>query len=268
MERPGPGPSAPDGSIHPDRRLPTFERDVQRMFGSIADRYDAFNHAATFGLDLLWRPRAVWAMQRYRRGPVRRALDVGCGTGGLSRLLASLLPGSQVVGIDFSRAMVRDASRSRRGKGGPTFAVGHAGHLPFADASFDLAASAFVARNFADLLGTLRELRRILRPGGTLLTLEVSEPASPEVRKLFHAHFDRVVPMLGRAFGRAGPYQYLPESLKSFPPAPEIVRLHGAAGFTRIVRSPMSGGIVTAYLAEAAGPAEEAVKRAEGTSRA
>ncbi len=268
MNAPATARTASDGSVRPDRGSPTFERDVQRMFASIADRYDAFNHAATFGLDLLWRPRAVWELERFARRPLDRLLDVGCGTGGLARQLVGRDRTRAVVGADFSRAMVRDASRHRPAHPDRSVAylVGHAGHLPFADNTFDAVASAFAVRNFANLVGTFRELRRVLRPRGALLALEVSEPASPTVGRLFHAHFDLVVPMLGRAFGREGPYQYLPASLRSFPPPAEVVRLLGEAGFVRAEAHPMSLGIVRAFLAEA--PAEEGVKRDRATSPA
>lgn len=247
--------TAPDGSLRPTRGSPTFERDVQRMFASIAARYDRFNHLATFGLDLLWRPRAVWAADRFANGGVHRILDVGCGTGALSSLLLEHHPGAEVVGVDFTGAMVRlahdrSATRSPR----PAWAVAGTPRLPFVDGTFDLVASAFVARNFADLPRAWAELRRVLRLGGTLLTLEVSEPASPAVSALFHAHFDRAVPILGRAFDREGPYRYLPESLKAFPPREALLGSLTAAGFGRSQVVPMSMGIVSAYLSEATGP--------------
>jgi len=252
--RPTNGPMAADGSLHPDRRLPSFERDVQRMFASIADRYDAFNHTATWGQDLLWRPRALWELARFHHGPVGRVLDFGCGTGAFARQIARRYPQARVVAVDFTRAMVERAEEGpERGsaRGPLRFAVANVHRLPFPDASFDVATNAFVARNLASLPASFRELRRVLRPGGTLLTLEVSEPASPSVGRLFHAHFDRVVPLLGRAFGREGPYSYLAESLRGFPPSRELLALMGAAGFGRTAVRPMSLGIVTTYLGEA-----------------
>jgi len=245
---------APDGSIHPDRRLPTFEQDVRRMFGSIADRYDAFNHVATMGQDLLWRPRALWELARFHPGPVHDALDFGCGTGALARLLGMRFAGARIVALDFSDKMVRLAQGTRRGRVGPArvrYAVANVARLPFPDGSFDVATSAFVARNLSDLGASFRELRRVLRPQGTLLTLEISEPDSPAVRRLFHAHFDRAVPLLGRAFRRQGPYTYLPESLRTFPTAQELTVTLAEAGFGRTRACPMSFGVVTAYLSEA-----------------
>ncbi len=249
------GPTASDGSVHPDRALPTFERDLQRMFASISDRYEAFNHAATFGQDLLWRPRAVWTLARAATGPVREVLDVGCGTGELARLLGRRFPRARVVAVDFTREMVLRAGAAS-GRRSPGLAVATATGLPFPDGAFDVAASAFLLRNLPDPLLAFRELRRVLRAGGTLLTLEVSEPSSPIVARIFHAHFDHAVPILGRAFAREGPYRYLPESLRTLPPPSRLVELFAEADFpeTRVV--PMSLGIVRAYLSRASGGAD------------
>jgi demethylmenaquinone methyltransferase / 2-methoxy-6-polyprenyl-1,4-benzoquinol methylase len=247
------GPTASDGTLLPDRGLPTFERDLERMFASIADRYDAFNHLATFGQDLVWRPRAVWELERFHVGPIVRVLDVGCGTGGLARLLARRYRTAAVLAADFSPTMVRSAWRRSGGRTDPElgFAVAHIGHLPFRDGTFDVATNAFVARNLTDLAAAFRELRRVLRPGGTLLTLEVAEPASPLVGRVFHAHFDHAVPLIGRAFGREGPYSYLPKSLRSLPPSARLLGMLREAGFDRAAARSMSLGIVTAYLGAA-----------------
>ena len=242
--------AAADGSLKPQRGSPTFERDVRRMFATIADRYETFNHLATLGQDLLWRPWALWELERFVRGPVDRCLDVGCGTGELARRLAAAYPRARVVASDFTAAMVRHARR-RSGRSVAGCAVADIGRLPFANGTFDVAASAFVARNLADLSAAFRELGRVLRPGGTLLTLEVSEPSSELVRRLFHAHFDHVVPMLGRAFDREGPYTYLPESLRHFPSSQRVLELLEGAGFARCRAVPLSLGVVTVYLAAA-----------------
>ena len=242
-----------DGSPLPRRDDPNFERDVRRMFTHIAQRYEWFDHVASMGNDLLWRPRALWDLDRFRApGPVDRILDLGCGTGELTRLAARHFPGARVVGVDFTPAMILVARRrttapSERRR--IVYGRGTAMRLPFADGTFDLATNAFLARNLADLDTALAEMRRVLRPGGVLLVLEITEPVSPAFAAMFHAYFDHVVPWLGAAVDSAGPYRYLPESLRRLPPRAALVERLREAGFPRVEASPMSGGIVTAYLA-------------------
>jgi demethylmenaquinone methyltransferase / 2-methoxy-6-polyprenyl-1,4-benzoquinol methylase len=247
--------AAPDGSPHPDREDATFERDVRRMFTHIAQRYEWFDHIASMGNDLLWRPRALWDLDRFRpEGPVTRILDLGCGTGELTRLAARHFPGARVVGLDFTGAML---SVARRRTGPATasprisYGRGTAMRLPFEDATFDLAMSAFLARNLVDLEAALREMRRVLRPGGALLVLDITEPVSPGFGAVFHAYFDHVVPWLGAAVDSAGPYRYLPESLRRLPPRPQFLEVLRRAGFVRPEARTQSLGIVTAFLAEA-----------------
>ena len=249
------GPSAADGSPLPDRSLPSFERDVRRMFTHIAGGYEWFDHVASLGNDLLWRPRALWDLDRFRRpGPLVRVLDIGCGTGELARLVARHYGSSRVVAADFTRAMLDNAvgstvGRSERGR--IDFARATALKLPFADGAFDLVTNAFVARNLADLSVAFREVRRVLRPGGVFLTLEITEPVSPTMNRFFHAFFDNVVPWLGGAVGSAGPYRYLPRSLRSLPDRAAVLGLLAANGFPRTAARLQSGGIVTTFLGEA-----------------
>jgi len=251
----GGAPSASDGSPLPDRSLPTFERDVRRMFTHIARGYEWFDHVASLGNDLLWRPRALWDLDRFRRpGPLARVLDIGCGTGELARLVARHYGGTRVVAADFTRAMLESAaghSADRPEHARLDFARATALQLPFSDGAFDLVTNAFVARNLSDLSAAFREVRRVLRPGGVFLTLEITEPSSVTVNRLFHAYFDRVVPWLGGAVGSAGPYRYLPQSLRSLPGRESFQTLLAQSGFPRLRLCPQSGGIVTTFLAEA-----------------
>lgn len=249
------GPTAPDGSPLPDRALPSFEHDVRRMFTHIAQGYEWFDHVASLGNDLLWRPRALWDLDRFRApGPVRRVLDIGCGTGELARLVARHYGASRVVAADFTRAMLENALGSSSGRPERAridFARATALRLPFADATFDLVTNAFVARNLSDLAVAFREVRRVLRPGGVLMTLEITEPVSPTVNRFFHAFFDHVVPWLGGAVGSAGPYRYLPQSLRSLPDRDALLSLLAQSGYPRTTARLQSAGIVTTFLAEA-----------------
>jgi len=247
--------SARDGSPLPRRGNPNFERDVRRMFTHIAQRYEWFDHVASMGNDLLWRPRALWELDRFRpAGPVDRILDLGCGTGELTRLAARHFPRARVVGVDFTAAMISVARRRTTAPadaGRIEYGRGTAMRLPFADGTFDLATNAFLARNLVDLDAALHEMRRVLRPGGVLLVLEITEPVSPAFGAMFHAYFDHVVPWLGAAVDSAGPYRYLPESLRRLPARPEFRAALGRAGFSRTEARTQSMGIVTAFLAEA-----------------
>ena len=257
---------APDGSPYPDRSRPTFERDVRAMFTHIATRYDWFDHLVSGGSDYLWRPRALWELDRRRRSlPTRRILDIGCGTGDLSVLAAHQFPGAQVIGADFTAAMLaRAATRSDRHALGNRLEFGRASalHLPFRNGTFDVVMSAFVFRNLPNLPNAVRELRRVIAPGGTLLTLEITEPASASVRALFHAYFDRVVPWLGSAVNSAGPYRYLPESLRFLPGRTAMLKLFRDSGFADAFAEPQSLGIVTSYFAEAEPGSGGGVKQA------
>ena len=225
------------------------------MFSHIAERYEWFDHLASMGNDLWWRPRALWELARFAPGlAVARALDLGCGTGELSRLVAHRFPRARLVGADFTGAMLRVAARRTVGAAGApriTYARATALRLPFADGSFDLVTNAFLARNLADLDGAFREMRRVLRPGGVLLMLDITEPTSPTFGAVFHAYFDHVVPWLGAAVDSAGPYRYLPESLRRLPARPVFVDRLRHAGFSRAEARTQSLGIVTTFFAEA-----------------
>ncbi len=229
------------------------------MFAHIARGYERFNHIETFWNDILWRFRALGELDRFRRHPVERALDLGAGTGEFARAVARRYPGARVVATDFTRTMLLVGSRANPpapGTPGTEYAVADAHRLPFPDGTFDLVLNGFVARNLRDLGAAFVEWRRVLRPGGVALTLEVSEPASEAFGSLFHAYFDHVVPLLGRAARSEGPYRYLSESLKRFPNRQGVLELLASSGFVRAEARVQAGGAVTTFLAEAGSPTD------------
>ena len=246
---------ASDGSPYPDRTRPTFEHDVQAMFGYIAERYDWFDHVASLGNDFLWRPRALGQLDRFRspdRSSAPSTSDAAPATSRARSLDGT--PGPTSWGrISPGRCWRMRSGGTDVASEGSRVALARATalHLPFADGAFDLVTNAFVARNLSDLGQAFREMRRVLRPGGTLLTLEITEPTSPTFGALFHAYFDRVVPWMGAAVASAGPYRYLPESLRTLPGRDALLGLMHVAGFPRAVPRPQSFGIVTTFLAEA-----------------
>lgn len=244
----------------PPDELPTVERQrppdhrarVARMFGRIARRYDAMNTLMTGGRDAAWRRHAVRAARPPRAG---RALDVGTGTGKLAVALADAMPGGHVLGVDVTEPMLRQApapSFARPGGGRVSLALADALALPFPDAAFDCATTAFTVRNVADVGLAFAELRRVVRPGGQVVCLELSQPRTPLWGELFGLFFRRVVPRIGRLVARdAGAYTYLPESVAAFL-TPEALAAEMARVGLREVRWRRLGlGTVTLHVGTA-----------------
>lgn len=217
------------------------------MFDRITPVYDAMNHIMTVGLDRKWRRLAAEAVVR----PGDRVLDACCGTGDLA--LADLAAGGQVTGLDFSSRMLERARRKSRAI---AWVQGDVLALPFPDGSFDAATVGFGIRNLDDLEGGLRELRRVLAPGGRLALLEITTPEGP-LAPFFRLWFDRLVPLLGKALPGGAAYSYLPASVRRFPDARSLAALCAHAGFSQIRWRLLGGGIValhTATVEESAAP--------------
>lgn len=225
---------------------------VAAMFGRIARRYDLMNTVMTGGQDAAWRRLAVRMARPPRNG---RALDVGTGTARLAATLAQAMPGGQVVGVDIAEPMLRQAP-------GPTFQVPNGGRvslavadalvLPFADDAFDCATTAFTVRNVSDVRQAFAELRRVVRPGGRVVCLELSQPRVPVWGSLFGLLFRRVVPLVGwLVAGDGGAYTYLPESVAAFL-APETLAAEMArAGLHEIRWRRLGLGSVTLHVGTA-----------------
>jgi demethylmenaquinone methyltransferase/2-methoxy-6-polyprenyl-1,4-benzoquinol methylase len=217
------------------------------MFGRIAGRYDFLNHLLSGNVDRSWR-RLVTRTLRPSLVESARVLDVACGTGDLSLMLASAGARS-VVGLDFCRPMLEIARRkASEGTLSVQFIEGDALRLPFADESFDVATIAFGLRNLSSVEEGLRELRRVLRPGGLLTVLEFSSPVVPGFRVLFRFYFARVLPRLGGLVsGSRGAYEYLHDSVLNFPDQKRLAALMREADFEEVEYRNLTGGIAALH---------------------
>jgi demethylmenaquinone methyltransferase / 2-methoxy-6-polyprenyl-1,4-benzoquinol methylase len=212
------------------------------MFDRIAPVYDAMNRVMTAGLDRRWRRITLDCVAVK---PGERILDVCCGTGDLA--IGARARGAHVTGLDFSERMLERA----RTKGPQIeWVQGDALALPFEDATFDAATVGFGIRNVADLERGLRELRRVLRPGGRLGILEITTPRGA-LAPFYRLWFDRVVPLLGKALPGGDAYTYLPASVRRFPDPDALARLLEQSGFTAVRYRLFAGGIVALHSMEA-----------------
>jgi demethylmenaquinone methyltransferase / 2-methoxy-6-polyprenyl-1,4-benzoquinol methylase len=222
------------------------DRRIAAMFDGIAHRYDLLNRVLSFGQDVGWRRRAV-ALANLAAG--ERALDVGAGTGDLALALARAGPNGRVVAVDLAPAML---ARARKRADVPLqVLVGSAEALPFPDAVFACAVAGFAVRNFGDLARGLAEMRRVLRPGGHAVVLELALPPNPLMRavNLFYLH--RLAPLIARALGSSSEaYLYLPRSIEAFVDPDRLVTLLREAGFATVRYERLTFGVATIHLAE------------------
>ncbi len=228
------------------------EPQVRAMFDRIAGVYDRLNSVMTAGLHHRWRQRAVELAQV---GPGSRVLDVATGTGDLAFALARAIGHEgEVVGADFSEPMLQIARhKASMGATGPDtaavrFEQANALLLPHATDEFDAATVGFGVRNFSDLDQGLRELARVVRPGGHVVILEMTTPQKPPLSTFFRFWFDRAVPVLGRAAGDPDAYTYLPNSVRRFPGPEELAARMAAVGLGDIRYVLTAGGIIALHV--------------------
>jgi demethylmenaquinone methyltransferase / 2-methoxy-6-polyprenyl-1,4-benzoquinol methylase len=218
------------------------EGQVRAMFDRISGLYDVMNSVMTAGLHHRWRERAA-DLAAVRPGD--RALDVATGTGDLALELSRRVgPAGEVVGSDFSAGMLEHARRKAQGVAGVRFEQANALALPYADDEFAAATVGFGARNFSDLEQGMREMTRVVRPGGRVVILEITTPTKPPLSTFFRLWFDRVVPLLGRDEA----YTYLPNSVKRFPGPAALAGVMDAAGLRDIRWILTAGGIIALHV--------------------
>jgi len=236
------------GTTKPSRDSAQFAEQVNRMFDRVAARYDLLNSLMSAGLHHRWRERAA---DRAALGPGETALDVCCGTGDLAFELAGRIgPDGHVVGCDFSEPML-DLARDKAGArnvSGVRFEWADALNLPYDAGRFDAVTVGFGVRNFADRDRGIREMARVLRPGGRLVILEFTRPQRLPFSAFYSLWFDRIAPILGRISDNPEAYAYLAESVRSFPsPLGLAERMDRVAGLEGIRYSILAGGIVTIH---------------------
>lgn len=221
---------------------------VERMFDAISPKYDLLNRVFSMGVDQGWRRKVI---AQVANGQVHRLLDVATGTGDLAIMAARKLPHTAITGVDISEGML-EHGRAKVAKLGLqqriTLQQADSAALPFADGSFDAVTVAFGVRNYENLEQGLREMIRVLRPGGRLFVLEFSKPQRTPMRQLFRFYFHRVMPLVGRLVSKDhAAYTYLPQSVDAFPEGQRFLELLVKAGGQEATARPLTGGIATLY---------------------
>ncbi len=234
----------------PSRESEEFAGQVRGMFDRISGVYDLMNSTMTAGMHHRWREGAA---DRAELDLGDAALDVCCGTGDLAFELQRRVGGTgRVVGSDFSERMLdlaREKGTSRApGDGVPIFEWADALELPYDDAGFDAVTVGFGVRNLANLDRGISELTRVLKPGGRLVILEITQPQRPPLSTFFSIWFDRLIPLIGSIAGDKDAYSYLPESVKRFPlPQGLAEKMDRAGGLEQIRWSLLAGGIIAIH---------------------
>ncbi|KXK00630.1 MAG: ubiquinone/menaquinone biosynthesis methyltransferase [Acidobacteria bacterium OLB17] len=226
-------------------------RAVREMFGGIASRYDLLNHVLSLNIDKGWRRAVAKELRPILDDPQASVLDVACGTGDLALELASTAKAS-ITGTDFCRPMLQFAKEKiEAAERGIPLIEADAMELPFPDNSFNSATIAFGLRNLPNVENGLVELFRVLKPNGKLVVLEFSQPVIPGVREAFNFYFTRILPRIGGfVSGSRCAYEYLPDSVRGFPPQKELAAMMEAKGFSRVRFKNLTGGIAAIHVGE------------------
>lgn len=223
---------------------------VRKMFDGIAADYDKLNHIMSLGIDRTWRRRALGRI--FDREAVLDVLDIACGTGDFSIEIARRMPaGGHVTGLDLSRGMLDVMDRKVAAAGLSELISSEQGdseHMKFATGSFDCATIGFGIRNFENREAALLEILRVLRPGASLVILELSVPSNPVLRWLYKLYFVHLMPLVGGLVsGDVKAYRYLPASVLAFPPKDEWMATMRACGYVEVSHKAFTFGICRMY---------------------
>ena len=245
--------------ITPYNKEETKGKQVEKMFDHIAPTYDRLNHTLSLGIDRLWRRTAIKALGKHlslpnKGGREALLLDIATGTGDFAILAAKLLKPKKIIGADISKEMMEIAAHKvnqQMLERVISFQKEDCMNLSFPDGMFDAVTSAYGVRNFENLDKGLREIWRVLRPGGYLLIVELTPPPSFPMKQLFWLYARVVMPLIGRLISHDNSaYTYLPASMEAFPQPEKMEGILRKAGFSRIEWKRFTFGISTMYLAE------------------
>lgn len=222
------------------------------MFSRITGRYDLMNRVMTGGRDQAWRRET--AKHLVLSDAPARVLDLATGTGDLAFAVRERYPNARVSAFDFSETILREGARkgAQRMDDKTVWGVGDALNLPFPDAAFDGVTNAFLLRNVVDLPQCLRELKRVTKPGGRVVCMEITHPQGPIFKQLFTLYFYKFVPILGGIIsGDFKAYAYLPNSLSKFPPAKPLKALFDQAGYRNAYYKTLALGTMAIHVGTA-----------------
>jgi demethylmenaquinone methyltransferase / 2-methoxy-6-polyprenyl-1,4-benzoquinol methylase len=216
---------------------------IQRTFATIARRYDLANHALSLGIDFFWRARAAKIVKGWAPG---RVLDLATGSGDLAIALRAVCPAAEITGADFCQPMMLEAQK----KGFQRLVNADGTRLPFRDGVFDALTVAFGLRNMASWPHAVREMARVLRPGGHVLILDFSLPSLAPLRAGYRFYLHHILPSVAACVtGDRGSYEYLGESIERFPSGSAMTQLLEEHGFDLAKAEPLTTGIVSIYTA-------------------
>lgn len=225
------------------------EEYVHSVFEDIADKYDRMNTLLSFRRDITWRKFTMKKMN-VKKGSV--AIDVACGTADWTIDIANASETGKIIGLDFSQKMI-DRGKSKIAKLNLQDRVelvnGNAMDLPFADNTFDYATIGFALRNVPDIEKTVSEMMRVVKPGGMVVSLELSKPTWKPFRKLYFFYFYKLLPMLGKLLANSyEQYAWLPESLTNFPEQHELAKIFEDVGLEKVEVYPLTLGIAAVHI--------------------
>lgn len=223
------------------------KEQVHNVFQNISGKYDRLNNIISFEQHKTWRKHV---MKEMNVKPGSKALDVCCGTADWSISLSKAVgPNGEVTGVDFSENMLEVGKEKTKDMDNIKLVHGDAMNLPFEDNEFDYVTIGFGLRNVPDYLATLKELNRVLKPGGMVVCLETSQPTTPVFKQLYKLYFKFVMPIFGKIFAKSkDEYEWLQQSTFDFPGKEKLKRLFTQAGFSNIKVRSFTGGVAAMHL--------------------